>query len=269
MSLGGTARVIALCAATSIAAPTPAVAAIAIEEPSVDELEAGAIKAYESGDFEEAARLFEAAFNRTKDPNLLYNVGRVYEEAGKLEKAIEYYDRFVHAEGVGLDTRVVASERLSQLKKIVGSGEEEPHEDPIEDEPEASPPVEPEPESPPPTKDEPTKPPSRAMRISGIVLLSVGGAALITSGVLGGLAVRNNNRLDDELGDDPLRVQQRGQNQALATDVLIGVGSAFVVVGATLVIVNQVRKARSKSGNATLSPMLSPSVAGLSWQARF
>lgn len=269
MSAAFVVRVAALCAATCLAFPSTSAAASSsvVEEPSADELEAGAIAAYEKGDFEEAARLFEAVFDRTNDPNLLYNVGRVYEEAGKLEKAIEYYDRFVHAEGVGLDTRVVASERLSQLKKIVGVDDEEP--EPVAEEPEPVVEEDPEPEEPPPSDDAPTKPPSRAMGITGITLLSIGGAALITSGVLGGLAVRNNNRLDDELGDDPAATRKRGRNQALATDVLIGVGSALVVVGATLVIVNEVRKSKAKNRTAHVAPLLGPTGAGLSLTARF
>lgn len=217
-------------------------------EPTGDELEAQAIEAYEAGDFDEAARLFEAAYEASGDPNILYNTGRVYEEAGKLEEAIEYYDRFIHAEGVGLDSRMVASERLSRLRKVVGV--EEPDETP-----EAKPtpePVEPTPEPvEPPVDDGGTQESDKGLLIGGTVLLATGGAMAIVGGVMGGLALRTDDRLQTQYLEDPVGAQEQGRNQALAADILIPVGAAFAVSGLALLIVRGVRR-RNDSRNVSM-----------------
>lgn len=220
--------------------------------PSGEELEAQAVEAYEGGDFGEAARLFEAAFEASGDPNLLYNIGRVHEEAGKLELAIEYYDRFIHAEGVGLDTRVVASERLSQLRKVVG--EEAPEETP--DEPTEAQPAE-------ETKAEPTNDAGpkddvdqerrdKGLLIGGSVLLATGGAMAIVGGIMGGLALRTDDRLQTQQLDDPVGTQEQGQRQALTADILIPVGAVFAVSGLALLVVRGVRR-RNESRNVSMS----------------
>ena len=241
-------RAIALGVALSFAA-LPVHPAMAFE-PSGEELEAQAVEAYEGGDFDEAARLFEAAYDASGDPNLLYNIGRVHEEAGKLELAIEYYDRFIHAEGVGLDTRVVASERLSQLRKVVG------------EEPPPEPAVEPKEEAPPeddgvdatpaagPTDDGDQERRDRGLLIGGSVLLATGGAMAIVGGVMGGLALRTDDRLQTQELDDPVGTQEQGQRQALSADILIPVGAVFAVSGLALLVVRGVRKRNDARGVA-------------------
>ncbi len=251
-------RTLALLAAVATATPVTARAA---EPSSVEQLEAEAVAAYEAGDFDEAASLFEQAFDASGDPNLLYNAGRVYEEAGKLEKAIEYYERFVHAEGVGLDTRVVASERLSQLKKIVGNDAEPDDADATPDE--AAAPPEPTP------ADDGGKPPSKTMVIAGSVLVGVGAPVALAGAVLGGLALRNNDRLETQELDDPSAAQRNGQRQALAADIMVPLGSVLAVTGISLLVVNAVRKAKASENRAALTPSISRGHAGFVLQGRF
>ena len=247
------ARVFAVCLSVSIATLSGAASAA----PTRD-LEAKAVAEYEAGNFSEAVRLFEAAFEEGGDPNLLYNIGRVYEEAGKLEEAIEYYDRFVHAEGVGLDTRVVASERLSQLKKVVGQDEPAAQAPPAQAETdEPSRPTASSASSPVGDEAEPNAKPGRAMAISGYVLLAVGVPALVAGGVFGGLALQRNERLQNEQLDDPTRVQDQGRRQALTADVLVPLGATLALTGLTLVLVNA---SRARARTARLGPAIGPAI---------
>ena len=251
--------------ALSVAA-VPVQPAMALE-PSGDELEAQAIEAYEAGNFERAAKLFEAAYDADGDPNLLYNIGRVHEEAGKLELAIEYYDRFIHAEGVGLDSRMVASERLSRLRKVLGV--EAPPEGPVVSE-DAGEPAEPAPK---PTQqvDEPDDAAEqrrdRAMLIGGTVLLASGGTMAIVGGVMGGLALRTDDRLQTQRLDDPVGTQEQGKRQALTADILIPVGAAFAVSGLALLVVRGVRRRNDRTVSMTVGG--TSRSASVSVQGRF
>lgn len=259
-------RALALGTALSVAT-LPLHSAMAFA-PTGEELEAQAVEAYEGGDFSEAARLFEAAYEASGDPNLLYNIGRVHEEAGKLELAIEYYDRFIHAEGVGLDTRVVASERLSQLRKVVG--EEAPEEKPTEPE-ESSPPEEAKPD--PATDDGPSNDADqerrdRGLLIGGTVLLATGGTMAIIGGIMGGLALRTDDRLQTQQLDDPVGTQEQGQRQALTADILIPVGAAFAVSGLALLVVRGVRR-RNDDRNVAMSVGATRQSASVGLRGRF
>lgn len=236
----------------------------------VEGLEAEAIKAYEAGNFRAAAEKFEAAYEASDDPNYLYNIGRVYEEAGRLERAIEYYEQFVRAEGVGLDTRMVASERLSQLKAITGKSNETQSDEPATDaEDEAAQgageqsnlPV----SGPPTDEDKPAV--NKSLAISGAVLLGVGAPVAIAGAIVGGLAIRSNDRLDTQQLDDPAAAQRSGRSQALTADVMVPVGSALAVTGVALLVVHSIRKSRARK--TALTPTGSPTTAGLALSGRF
>lgn len=260
-------KAFALGTALSVAALPVQPALAFAPSASGDELEAQAIEAYEGGDFAGAAKLFEAAYDANGDPNLLYNIGRVHEEAGKLELAIEYYDRFIHAEGVGLDSRMVASERLSRLRKVLGV--EAPPEEPEEPEATEEPP---EPKPKPPTQtddtdDEAEQRRDRGMLIGGTVLLATGGAMAIVGGVMGGLALRADDRLQTQLLDDPVGTQEQGKRQALTADVLIPVGAAFAVSGLALLVVRGVRRRNDRNVSMTVGG--TPQSASVSLQGRF
>jgi hypothetical protein len=80
--------------------------------------------------------------------------------------------------------------------------------------------------------------------VPAIVLLSAGGAALVGALVTGLLANSADNEFTDKCGgvtncSPSLRpLQQRTEDLALATDVLLGAGVALGGVGLTLLLVN-------------------------------
>lgn len=49
------------------------------------------VTAYQSGDYADAARDFEQAYELTRDPDVAFNTARAYERAGEREEAARYY----------------------------------------------------------------------------------------------------------------------------------------------------------------------------------
>lgn len=54
-----------------------------------------AAEAYNRNEPDVAINLLEQAYTLNPNPLLLYNIGRAHELAGRLERALEYYDRFL------------------------------------------------------------------------------------------------------------------------------------------------------------------------------
>ncbi|NVB42705.1 tetratricopeptide repeat protein [Pseudenhygromyxa sp. WMMC2535] len=253
-----------------IAQAAPAAGEVAADDKSqAESLSDEAIVAFNDKNYEEAAELFKQAYDLDPEPNYLFNIGRVYEEAGELESAVEYYASFVKQPGVDLDSRQVALDRLKVLRQII-----EETKDP---EPEASPEPEPEPE---PEVAPVTEPPAdegaeeaerkrKVMRGAGFGLVGVGAAALIGGAVAGGLAQGDNrSAADAENIEDRRDLLASSRSKAVAADVLYGVGGALLVAGVVLVVVGY-KKPKKSSSRVAFSPSFGPSGAGADLRVRF
>ena len=100
-----------LCALSSVAtaqeAPqAPQADAVLLFEQSAD--------AYRAGRFSQAASLLEEAYAIWPDPVLVYNLGRAYEGAGRLDEARDAYVRYL-ASGAADDAEDVRA-RLAALE---------------------------------------------------------------------------------------------------------------------------------------------------------
>jgi tetratricopeptide (TPR) repeat protein len=233
----------------------------------VEKLNAQAVEKFQAKQYDEAAALFEQAYELQPEPNYLFNIGRIYEESGNLEKSVEYYERFVKEPGVPLDARERGLERLRVLRAILEetAPEPEPEPDPDLEDPE------PEPETKPETTPEatPGKAKPSKLRIAGYALLGVGGGVLIGGGVLGGLALGRANALEGqhtfEERDD---TATRGRSMALGADIMFGVGGAVAAAGLVMVLVS-LKKKPSEGARAGLSPWAGPRGTGLTATVRF
>lgn len=228
-----------------------------------DASEEQATKLFADGEYEQAIEMFVSLFEETGTANYLYNIARIYEEDGNLAEAAKYYDKFVHTRGAELEMRSKASERAASIRKIL-RGNAEPDEA-VTAEPETDGKDSMEPAAPP--ADEPVEPsrkqgPSK-MAISGYVLLGVGGVALVAGGVLGGLAVSDNNKLSDDNVNDPLALQTGGKRKALAADGLLIGGGVVAATGLTLVLVDLFGKRRAQSTRAQRHDLRLTGGAGL------
>ena len=70
---------------------------------------------YNDGEFREAARLIEEAYELAPDPVLLFNLGRALESAGDLDGAIEAYARYLD-EAPSAEDRGAIEVRLRTLR---------------------------------------------------------------------------------------------------------------------------------------------------------
>lgn len=238
------------------------------EKSEAEKLSEEAISKFQEKDFEGAAALFEEAYSIDPQPNYLFNIGRVYEEAGNLDKAVEFYGKFVKQPGVDLDSRGVALERLKVLREILKETEE-PEEGEDKPPPDVEEPEEPEPVEPPPPEpvDDGSAKKRKTMRGAGFGLLGVGAAAVIGGAVAGGLAQGDNNAAGEAAtpaeGQDLL---DSSRTKAVAADVLFGVGGALVLTGVILVAVGS---KKSKSERVAFTPTFGPRGAGANLRLRF
>jgi tetratricopeptide (TPR) repeat protein len=273
LALGST---VALAAPPGDAPPpeTPAegpdTGATEAEKDEAEALSGQAIEKFQDKDFEGAVALFEKAYSIDPQPNFLFNIGRVYEEAGNFEKAVEYYAKFVKQPGVDLDSRTVALERLKALREILeATAEKQPDEkQPDETEPEEKQPDETEPVPPPPEPvDQDAQRKRKALRGAGFGVLGVGAAVLIGGAVAGGLAQGDSNKAeeaaDPSAGQDLLA---SSQTKALAADVMYGIGGALLLTGVILVAVGY---SKPKTQRVALTPSFGPRGAGVDLRLRF
>ena len=84
-----------------------------------EDIDDAARAAYEARDYDTAIDLFERALEDTGDPNYLFNIGRVHEEAGRLEPAVAFYERFLDQPGVALEARAATLERVKVLRGVL------------------------------------------------------------------------------------------------------------------------------------------------------
>ncbi len=258
-------RGLSLALILAIAAPVSAAPATdAPVSPEVDRALSEAAAAFDAGNFEAAVAGYERAYALSPDPNFLYNIGRIHEEAANLEAAVDYYGRFAREPGVSLELRTQALERRKALKAILSETREEPEPTP---EPTPAPTV----VTAPATTDAPEvdRNAGEGLRITGYVLLGVGAVALATGGVFGGLARNDAVDLDDS--DDPDARQDlfdSGRTRARTADAMFVTGGLLAVTGAVLLAVGLTRP-RARARRAAFLPSVGPRGAHAAVRVRF
>ena len=199
-----------------------------------------AVARFQAKDYEGAVELFERAYENDRNPNYLFNIGRVYEESGDLDKSVEYYGRFVNEPGVDLESREIALKRLRVLKEILSqtAAAKEPDKPP-------EPAEGPQEGDTPPVDDGKRK--LSGAEIAGYSVMGLGGAAMIVGGVFGGLALSQQSKLDTQMSlENRQEVIKSGETNALAADILIISGGVLVATGLIVALVGR-RNARAKS----------------------
>ncbi len=252
-------------------APSVAQAAPAAEE-SFDTLTEEASEKYSEGDYDGAIALFERAYALDPEPNILFNIGRIYEESGNYEDAIVYYERFISEPQVDLDAKQVALDRRDLAKAVVEIQKKDAEPKPEEKPPEEKPPEEKPPEETipvePPEESPPPKP--RNVRPIGYTLLGTGAAALIGGAVVGGLAKREETNFKTATTRDAAEAaKDRGQKLAPAADGLFIAGGILAAAGIVMLLVPLRGKKAERRERAMFVPHASPSQVGLGVTGRF
>jgi tetratricopeptide (TPR) repeat protein len=75
-----------------------------------------ATAAYNLGKYDDAAKEYEAAYEQTLDPNLLFNLGQTYRLAGNREKALTAYRSFIRS-APDSPQRPLAESKIRELER--------------------------------------------------------------------------------------------------------------------------------------------------------
>lgn len=208
---------------------------------------------YDAANYADAVKEFNEAYRLSKRPDLLYNIALGYERLSDFDNAISTLRRYL-VEKVNAPDRNMIESRIRNLEKLRESRTPfnpgplpEPQND-AKPTPNATPNPTPQPE---PTTQPKAKRSLGTLGYAGIGTGSLG-AVLLLSSI--GTGVVAKQKSDDLLAACPTKMncdpalkptQQQGRRLALATDVLIGVGTVAVVTGVVLIVVDLVRKPKS------------------------
>ncbi len=285
-SVGRAGLVCALTVAVSVAA-MPGMVRAAPTDGEVDAINAQAIDKFKAKEYDEAAALFERAYDLSPEPNYLFNIGRIFEEKGDLERSVEFYERFVKEPAVPLEARERGLERLRVLRAIIeetAPPEEQPvEEQPVEEQPVEEQPVEEQVEEQPVEEsgnvdplhgDDDAKAGPSKLRIAGYALLGTGAAVLAGGGVVAGLAFQRSNNLEDQhTFEERETTVTQGQNMALTADILFAAGGAVAAAGLVMIIVSLKKKPQlsgpAAASRTRVSPWASRRGGGLAATVRF
>lgn len=184
---------------------------------------------YEANRFEEAGAAFEAAYDVTAHPSMIYNAYVAYRDAGMPREALRTLRRHLQLIAANDPERARLEARLRGLEQQVAAldeGATPPDEGPPEPDPEPIP----EPISEP----NPDPPPSGDGALAPALVVAAGGAVLVAGAVLAGVTAAEHDGFTErcegscpELADEA----SSGRSLALATDILLAVGGTVALVG--------------------------------------
>lgn len=204
------------------------------EAPTPDDLarrhfESGAAY-FQEGDYENALRAYQKAYELSKRPLILVNIANVHERTGQLPLAVEALRAYIAAAPDAADVETVRL-RIANIEKRIAaepapSASAAPSAAPVPTS--SSAPV----AAPPPVAPPAAEAPSRA---PALIVLSIGGLALVGAGVTGYLA---SSDYDDKKSSCAPRCSGSDvdgvKSMALTSTVLTGVGIVGLGVGAAL-----------------------------------
>lgn len=204
-----------------------------------------AVEHYNAQRYEPAIESFRRAYAMRPQPELIYNIARVYERSVQREEAIQEYERFLSLPNTTATLRARAATSLEALRTemaVLERAERPQQERDNQDAnsgassggtgggtpPPPPPPVDPE--------------PSNAGAVIGWLLVGSGAAALITGGVLGGLALSAEGNAEgasslQEFQDE----EESASSLALGADILFGAGGALAIAGIVMLIIRTTR----------------------------
>jgi hypothetical protein len=214
-------------------------------------------RAWNEGRYADAIKALEAARAIKPSGRVIFNLARAYEKHGDLELAIKTYEAYLEAPDAEPAVMKRTRTLLGALYKSGARAEAPP---PVVEKPPAA-----EPEKPPdpvatdaPTKQPepvltprepvvvlpvaPAAPPSRPLRVTGVVLVAVGLAAVGAGIGVGAWA--QGTATSAHASTDPLQKPQLvadAQGRATAADVTWASGAGVATLGGVLVLIDALR----------------------------
>jgi tetratricopeptide (TPR) repeat protein len=228
--------------------------------------ENAAKKACALGDFQKGADILTDLLLETSDSNYIYNQARCYQQSAQWPQAVNRFREFLRkAKHLSKSDRTETEQQLADCEESLAKAAQV-----------APPPVAPAPPVPttqtPPPAPEPATPevsskpsPSdgtqgKGLRVSGIILASVGVAA-VAAGV--GLSLKANSLSTKTYSQD-----RENERSTLKTWVWVsyGVGAAAIATGAILYIAG---RPSDQSSSVALLPIVTPNEASVLLRGRF
>jgi tetratricopeptide (TPR) repeat protein len=224
-----------------------------------------ATRAYDIQKYGEAVLEYQQAYEIGGDPAMLYNVAQAYRLDNQLPEAIRFYRRYLQR-SPNARNREDVEHKIADLEKTV-----EERRKAAEAAAAAAPPpvvvapvIAPLPPPPPPA------PASNTKRVVGIVLASVGGAALVTAAITGELASKKADQLTTEsMKGLPFNPSLESSGKALNTVAIVSaiVGGAAAVAGVILIVLP--RGSAHEERQASISPVVGGGIFGANATVQF
>ena len=225
---------------------------------------ARAEEAFQAGKFEDAIKLYVAAYESAPSASILYNVAFIYDRRLKEpELALDYYQRVAKAADADRTLVDKAQGRITALKAQLDKP----------DKPDR-PPDKPPPDKPPPDKPPPDKPPpeeSGHFPVGPVITMSAGGLVLATGLAFGLMAEGTEADFHAaESSADKRSLQATGRDQALFADVCMAVGGAAIVGGLVWLLVDSgSTETEGRVDTVGIAPFAGPGGAGVALGGRF
>lgn len=250
-----------LVATLALSSPTMVMAQTSKEiEAQYNELVASASGKYEAGDIDGAIEDFKKAYALRKEPNILYNIGRLYEEQGKFEEAKTQYEQFVGLPGIELESRKDALERIKTLREILEMRKKEEEEKRRKEEEERK-------------KNEPpvvVKPKAEADYTMAYIFLGTGVGALAGAGVVGFLADGAHTDFEEATTlDDRRAAASSGKTLSGVADGLLIGGAVLTTLGVIFWATASPQEEKPQTSGATLLPSIGPGGASVTYSVSF
>jgi len=218
-----------------------------------------ATRAYDIQKYQEAVEEYQRAYEIGGDPAMLFNIAQAYRLNDQLSEAMRFYKRYLQR-SPNARNRDDVERKIADLDKQIEARRQAAASVP--------PPVQPPPVvvTPPPVipMPPPAPPPHKSVSVAGIVLASVGGAALVTAVITGKLASNKADSLTKASmnGGSTFDPKVESDGKRLNTIAIISaiVGAAAAAGGATLIILSRSGKADEHS--AMVAPVIAEGMAG-------
>lgn len=154
-----------------------------------------ATDAFQIADYTTARREYELAFELSGRPEVMYQLYLCDERLGDLDGAIRWLERYL-LEAPDVPRRPVLLARLETMRERAAARDASPEPSPVTP-PEPAPPLA-DPVTRPAPAAAPDPGPRDALLVSGGILLGVAALGFVASAVLGGLGLREQDRLAEE-----------------------------------------------------------------------
>jgi tetratricopeptide (TPR) repeat protein len=229
------------------------------------------MKQYTLGHFPEAIDEFEKAYDLKPEPIFLYNIAQSHRQNKNPERAAFFYRRYLEADPKAKN-RAEVEKRIKDMEKLLAEERARAAAPAIAPPPVAPPapvpvvvtPLAPVPPPPAAPAEKVSTNPGRGLRIAGIVMGSVGLAAIGT-GIIFGV---HQSSLYKEAHQGTFSQSKLDSSNTFQTLewVSLGVGGAALGTGIVLYIIGATAKGSDQA--VSLAPLLSPGMKGIALSGR-